>query len=284
MNGVVRVRRILVALDASPDSSGAMEAGAELAQTLKAELEGLFVEDPDLLALSDHPLARVVDPFTGGVARIEGPLFERRLRAQASRIRALMRQAASRRGIRWSFRVERGGVVEALRRAAGSVDVLTIGRAGWNASAGKRVGGVTRALLARGPAALLIRGRGAVARRAPVVCLCDGTPAARAALALAAELVRGRDVRLRVVLRAEADESATRLENEVVEHLRGKIESHQLELSRATGPASLHSEIETTVCSLLVLPMDHDRTPEQVSSLIERLDCPVLVLRARRDA
>ena len=44
------IRRILVALDASPHSLAALEAASELADALKAELVGIFVEDVNLLA------------------------------------------------------------------------------------------------------------------------------------------------------------------------------------------------------------------------------------------
>ena len=46
------IRRILVALDASPHSQAALQAASELAAALKAELVGIFVEDVNLLHLA----------------------------------------------------------------------------------------------------------------------------------------------------------------------------------------------------------------------------------------
>ena len=51
-------RRILVVLDASPFGLEALEAAAGLAARLRAELQGLFVEDVDLLRLAGLPFAR----------------------------------------------------------------------------------------------------------------------------------------------------------------------------------------------------------------------------------
>ncbi len=49
------IRRILVALDASPHSQAALEAASDLADALKAELVGIFVEDVNLFERSLNP-------------------------------------------------------------------------------------------------------------------------------------------------------------------------------------------------------------------------------------
>ena len=60
------VRTILVALDASPGSMAALEAGARVAARLDAELVGLYVEDENLLKVGDLPIAVLVDTFALG--------------------------------------------------------------------------------------------------------------------------------------------------------------------------------------------------------------------------
>ena len=59
------IRRILVALDASRHSLAALEAASELAEALKAELVGIFVEDVNLLYLAGLPFAREVRYLSG---------------------------------------------------------------------------------------------------------------------------------------------------------------------------------------------------------------------------
>jgi len=54
------VRRVLVALDASPVSPEAAQAAAELAAQMQAQIEGLFVEDVTLLDLASLPLTAPV--------------------------------------------------------------------------------------------------------------------------------------------------------------------------------------------------------------------------------
>jgi len=45
----LKIRRVLVAMDASPHSRAALEAAIELASHFEAELRGLFVEDINML-------------------------------------------------------------------------------------------------------------------------------------------------------------------------------------------------------------------------------------------
>ena len=53
-------RRIVVALDASSHSHAALAAAVALAGRLQAELQGIFVEDVNLLRLAELPFAREV--------------------------------------------------------------------------------------------------------------------------------------------------------------------------------------------------------------------------------
>lgn len=71
-----RIRRVLVALDASPGSVVAAAAAARMAAALEAELEGLFVEDHDLLRLSRSSQARQVGFLTGAGMACVGQLSE----------------------------------------------------------------------------------------------------------------------------------------------------------------------------------------------------------------
>ena len=81
------IRRILVALDASHHSLAALDAAAELAASLEAELQGLFVEDANLLRLAGLPVARVVRYPFATPARPDPVRMERELRVQAAQAR-----------------------------------------------------------------------------------------------------------------------------------------------------------------------------------------------------
>ena len=107
---VRRIRRVLVALDASPDSVAAAAAAVRVAAALDAELAGLFVEDHDLLRLGGSRLARQVASLTAGAERLGAEEMERQLRAQATRARRALSRLAAREGIACTFQVTRGRV------------------------------------------------------------------------------------------------------------------------------------------------------------------------------
>ena len=54
------IRRVVVALDASPCSRIVLRGAARISAALGAEVEGLFVEDIRLLTLAELPIAAEV--------------------------------------------------------------------------------------------------------------------------------------------------------------------------------------------------------------------------------
>lgn len=86
--------RILVALDNSPASLAAAEAGAQLAAALGAEISGLFVEDDRLLGLGHLAITREFDPLTATTRDVVREDLERQLRALAARARKFLARLA----------------------------------------------------------------------------------------------------------------------------------------------------------------------------------------------
>ena len=64
------IRRILVALDASPSSLVALEEAAKLAAVWDAELAGVFVEDSELLRMAQLPFMQTVGSFSFCLSRV----------------------------------------------------------------------------------------------------------------------------------------------------------------------------------------------------------------------
>ena len=109
-------RRILVAIDASPASLAAADSAARVASLLEAELEGLFVEDREILRLGESALAHQVTQFSGSAVGLGRGEIERQLRVQAKRSRAALARLAEAEGVEWRFRVVRGHVIEEILR------------------------------------------------------------------------------------------------------------------------------------------------------------------------
>jgi len=177
--------RILVALDASPQSVAALRAAAELAALLEAELEGLFVEDINLLHLCGLPFGREIGSYTASVRQLDNRAMERNLRVLAVVIREAMEREAAQLPVRWTFQVRRGAVVAELLAASQSAAMVSLGRAGR--SRRQTLGSVAESIVRQSSRPVLILGEQGGLKR-PLSLLYTGTEAADRALRLAIDL------------------------------------------------------------------------------------------------
>lgn len=273
------IRRILVALDASPHSLAALEAGAALAARLQAELLGLFVEDINLLRFAALPFAREVGLFSATLRRLESREVEWQLRAQAERARRALTLIAGQSQLRASFRVARGPVAAQVLAAAAEADLVTLGRVGWSAAAPGRLGSTVRAVLASAQRPVLILQHG-VRLQPSVLVVYDGSPAARAALAVAVHLVRADDHRLSILIVADTPDEAQRRQAEADDWLRARgLAAHSRWLGqvnvRGLAGAARREGRSVVVLPGEILPLEG----EGLSQLLKEVDCSVLLVK-----
>ena len=178
-------RTVLIAVDASPQSLEALETAATVAACLQAELRGMYVEDIDLVRTAELPFASAISSF-GKSCALTPEIMESQFRRQAGKARDAVEAAGTRSRIAWSFSVVRGAVFREIERAASTADLVAVGRSGWSASTGRRLGSVTRALVETGATSLLMVADGGL--RGPFAVLYDGSPSSERALALAIAL------------------------------------------------------------------------------------------------
>jgi hypothetical protein len=107
------IERIILALDATVDTSTAIDTAMRLAGRAKARLHAIFVEDEELLSLAGLPVARQI---TAGAkpARLTIEDVELQLRAAALRAREEIVVAARTHSLECSFDTVRGSVGLAL--------------------------------------------------------------------------------------------------------------------------------------------------------------------------
>jgi nucleotide-binding universal stress UspA family protein len=206
------VRRILVALDASTHSLAALAAAVELAAAMEAELEGLFVEDVNLLRLAGLPFVQEVR-HTASLEALDSVRMERALKAQAVQAREALEVAAGRARVHWSFRVVRGHVAQEVVQAASQADLLTLGKQGRSKSPGARLGSTALRVALHAPGALLLVEHG-VPGDQPVLVLYDGSEGAERALDAAARLAKMSGTHLIVLLLAGTPDAAEQLEKQ----------------------------------------------------------------------
>jgi len=271
------IRRILVALDASHHSLAALEAAAELAASLEAELHGLFVEDANLLRLAGIPVVREMRyPFASS-ARLDTGRMERSLRAQATQARQALERASERRHVECSFRVVRGQVALEVLAAALEADLLTLGKASRPLVQRVRLGSTARAAAREAPCCVLMLQRD-VGIAPPVMVTYDGTPTAQKALTMAIHLARQQEGELIVLIVAHAADAARRLQTRASDLLdeHGLTARYRqlLDADRAT----LTHQVRTQGCGVLVLSGTL-LSQEAIQTLLDEVDCPVMLIR-----
>jgi nucleotide-binding universal stress UspA family protein len=272
-----RIRRILIALDASHHSLAALEAAAELAASLEAELHGLFVEDANLLRLAGLPVAREMRYPFATPTRLDRARMERALRAQATQARQALAAASERRHVEWSFRVVRGDVAPEVLAAALEVDLLTLGKASRPLIRRVHLGSTARAAAEEALCCVLMLQRD-VGIRSPVVVTYDGTVTARKALRLAAHLAHQQADNLTVLIVADVPDAAQRLHAEVSDSLRGQGLIVRYRQLPDAGAATLTHEVRSEDSGVLVLS-GTILAREALETLLDTVDCPVLLVR-----
>jgi nucleotide-binding universal stress UspA family protein len=270
------IRRILVALDASPHSLAALQVAVELAVQLGAEVEGLFVEDINLLNLSDLPMARELVAYAIHPRRLDRIRMAEQLQTQARMARKALEDIAEKAQVHWTFRVVRGIIAAELLAAAEEMDLILLGRTGW--SNRRRVGSTTLAVASQSGRHTLIIRRGAHLGL-PVGIVYDGSVHAQKAINTAVDLLRYQEGYLIIIIRAEDLETARQLQTEVSAWVRQRnLHSHYRWLvgEDLTG---LNALIQEESCGILVLPAEVEALRgEKLKPVLEQLQCPVLLV------
>jgi nucleotide-binding universal stress UspA family protein len=251
------IRRILVAIDASPASMAALHAAAELACQLNAELVGLFVEDINLLRMAELPFAQRISVYSVTQHSIDREKIEQEMRAQANAARRALAEMARQRRLRSSFRVSRGVIPNELIQASIDTDLIILGKTGW--SRRKRVGSTTRTVIAQSASHILVLQQ-AYRARSILGMIYDGTPGAEKTLGFAAGLMSGRQEAISVLILADSVEQAQDYQGQV-------------------GPWALENELEARYRWLVGL--DRSRLAdlarnENYQALIVSSDCASL--------
>lgn len=275
------VRRIVVALDSSAHSRAALVVAVELARRLDAQIEGLYVEDIDLVNLAGLPFGNVVDLATGRAAPFDTPALEAQMRAEIARARRALADAAGRARLTASFRVVRGRLETEVVVAAGEADLLILGAAGMGLRPGGRFkpGRVALAAASGARHSVLLLRQGSTFRGRPLVAY-DGTPAGDKALDAAIELARSGGFAVRLLI-AEPDQAKAR----ALEQKAGaRFAAAGARFMRQDGDSAALDDmcriVQRTDADILIIAADDARLRgEGHTTLLERVACPVLLVR-----
>lgn len=252
------MRRISITLDAFKVSAQALEQAVLLAKRMGAQLEGIFVEDIDLIQIAELPFLREVRSVSRSEDVISLARMEQELRVLARRAERQLSEQAARHNVVWSFRIWRGSIDNDLLAADIESDVFTLTRLG----------------------AALTRSRALPARSTAVSVLFTGTDASARALMIALELTTDPYKELNIVLSAKDITEAARLQEMAIKQL-GMDATRVRFTQMADGSLSDLMEILTDTNSA-VLIVERDNSLLHSPSLkhcLGNLNCPLLVVR-----
>ena len=119
---VKRIRRIVVALDASKHSLAGLEAAVDLARKLDADLSGLFIEDINLLRLSELPISNQVGRHSLRRQGLSSKELRHQLTTQSQWAFEALELLSNQSNLRWSFQVAQGAILPEISKAAKEAD------------------------------------------------------------------------------------------------------------------------------------------------------------------
>jgi hypothetical protein len=258
-------RRIAVALDASQQSLQLIALAAGVAAALRAELEGVFIEDDVMLRAFGLPFQREFRLTTRREEHADAARLQRELRAAARHVRESLGQSAQRLGCSWSFRVWRGDAEAEILSAASSADMFTLSPLGRFAPFGRRGSAARRH---RGPDDLVIG------------VLWDGSAGAARALAAAGELAAGGHARLQVFMQAADEAAVGQLHRQMADTLGPDRDRTDIIPLAADAPEAVIAALIAGGGDLLMVdsgnPLLDRRTLWQN---LAALNCPLLLVR-----
>ena len=274
------LRRILVALDASPHSEAALEAAAQLAAAFGAELRGVFVEDIDLLRSAELPITREVRSFVLPAQTMSARQIRRRMKRQAEQARAALERAARHSEVQYTFNVVRGRVSAKLLEAAAETDLIALGKASTAQSSRRKLGSTARAVLLQATAPVLVL-REALRGTSPILVYYDGTDQAERALRLAAQLVRNDKTRpLTVLLPADSTQEIQRLRDAVTERYGRSLPRLTVHPLTRVEAARLATVAYAKGQGLVIIPAESPPLQDaNLQQFLYEVDRPVLVVR-----
>lgn len=162
---------VLLLIDASPASRAALASAARLARHHHCELIALFVEDEDLHASAGHPFTREVSALSGESRPFDREVLLTRLAQQRRQIEMLMASLDRQDRLGWRLDVVSGPMIDTIRQAALGAEWVVLGKAGWSASRGGRLGSTARQMVETTRSRLLLWQEDAFAPQAAIVAL-----------------------------------------------------------------------------------------------------------------
>lgn len=203
----VSPKRVVVLIDASPDALRALEAAAELAGRYGIPLLAVSVEEPDRVRSEAYAFAREIGALSGSIRPIDEALLSWRREHGPASIRRAVERASQAAEVTWELVVLRGRLIEEVLALSRPDDFLMLGRVGWSARLGRKLGGASLALARRADGLVHICSARPMRERGRIAVLVEDFAVAGPLLKLAVDRARiaGRELVVLVTPSAAGD-------------------------------------------------------------------------------
>lgn len=256
-------RRITVVLLDIPQSQQLLALGANIASLLKAEIEGVFVEDDALFRLTGLPFLREFRWGSRDEMRLDPSRLMQEWRAMAKQTREALEESANRAGLDWSFRVWRGEFGTALGQLATDSEMLMMGRLGTH----------TNRFSNRQPLS------STVSSSLQVGVILDAGMTAQPMVETITELAQKPEIQLILFLLPDEKNLSQEATQDLLNRIDPQRQSQLVHLSE-WDPANLSQQLKETACDLLMMT---EQSPllqgPTIKRVIEALPFPTVVVR-----
>ncbi|AGA35207.1 hypothetical protein TVNIR_3577 [Thioalkalivibrio nitratireducens DSM 14787] len=126
----MRLRRILLALDAGGAVPSALSLAVTIASRFGGQLEALLLAQAELTRAAEFPFASEVSLLFGLERPLNAPIMRRSLQTLSARVQSMMTQLADPARIPWSLQVTERRQWEGLLAAPGEGSLLVLTHAG----------------------------------------------------------------------------------------------------------------------------------------------------------
>jgi nucleotide-binding universal stress UspA family protein len=216
--------------------------------------------------------------FSATSRRLEIRRVERQFRGQAQQARRALELMAQAVEVEWEFRVARGLIASELLSVASETDLVILGKAGWSPLGRHRLGSTARHILVQGSQLTLLLQPG-TRLGLPLLAIFDGSMASEKALFTVRHLIQGKEGEVVVLILAGEVEKAERLKQTVSSVLDNpQLEIRLLWQKEITG-GRLARFVNSEGFRLTVIPNASTPGREAILSILDRTECPVLLVR-----
>ena len=241
-------RTVLLATDVGSYSTPVVNLAVEIAASVDSKLQGLFVEDEELLALMQSPLTREISLLGAAAMPTGGERAQRMLRSVSRQFETTLAREAGALKIAWSYQYVRGRMQEVGLKAGLEVGITILSRTGLHRVENARAGGTRR-----------------------VFMIADASPRQADALAVVLRRFAGAKVEITLVVDEAGGAAALEL-GQCLATLANRGTLHEVERPRM--PELLRQAGSAFDCA--ILPMRENAG--DLALALRTLQCPVILV------